>query len=72
MRNQCVCFAVGVGGFGGPRSGNKIVQCLPKPNRKPDLSLAEKTSVDQAALYRLSGKKVQFNFICLLIFIHNP
>ncbi|XP_031328032.1 peroxisomal multifunctional enzyme type 2-like [Photinus pyralis] len=55
MRNQCVTFAVGAGNFGGPRTGNKIVPCVPKPDRKPDLSLSYKTTIDQAALYRLSG-----------------
>jgi 3-hydroxyacyl-CoA dehydrogenase/3a,7a,12a-trihydroxy-5b-cholest-24-enoyl-CoA hydratase len=55
IRNQTVTFAVGAGNFGGPRTGTKIVPCQPKPNRKPDISISEKTSVDQAALYRLSG-----------------
>lgn len=55
MKNQTVCYAVGAGNFGGPRSGTKTVPCQPKPNRKPDVSLTQKTSVDQAALYRLSG-----------------
>ncbi|KAB0793389.1 hypothetical protein PPYR_13009 [Photinus pyralis] len=55
MRNQCVSFAIGAGNFGGPRTGKKIVPCVPKPDRKPDLSLSYKTTIDQAALYRLSG-----------------
>lgn len=50
-----VSFAVGCGGFGGPRTGKHIVPCINKPNRKPDLSIQETTCVDQAALYRLSG-----------------
>lgn len=58
LRNQCVTFAVGAGNFGGPRTGKKVVNCLPAPKRNPDLSLTQKTSVDQAALYRLSGKKI--------------
>lgn len=56
VRNQIVTFAVGAGKFGGPRTGTKTVSCLPKPSRKPDLSLTQSTSVDQAALYRLTGK----------------
>ncbi|KAK4883830.1 hypothetical protein RN001_000101 [Aquatica leii] len=54
-RNQSVAFAVGAGGFGGPRTGSYIKPCLPKPNRKPDISMSYKTSNDQAALYRLCG-----------------
>ena len=56
IRNQVVTFAVGAGGFGGPRTGTKVVPCLKKPNRKPDVSLTQQTSIDQAALYRLCGK----------------
>ena len=55
LRNQSVTFAVGAGNFGGPRTGKYIVPCIPKPDRSPDVSLTYKTSVDQAALYRLSG-----------------
>lgn len=55
VKNQMVCFAVGAGNFGGPRSGTKIVECKAKPNRQPDASVIQKTSIDQAALYRLSG-----------------
>ncbi|XP_050306233.1 peroxisomal multifunctional enzyme type 2-like isoform X2 [Anthonomus grandis grandis] len=55
FRNQIVTFAVGAGGFGGPRVGTQTVPCLKKPDRTPDLSITQKTSVDQAALYRLSG-----------------
>ncbi|KAF5307489.1 hypothetical protein FQR65_LT06844 [Abscondita terminalis] len=55
FKNQSIAFAVGAGGFGGPRQGSHIIPCVPKPNRKPDVSLTYKTSYDQAALYRLSG-----------------
>ncbi|XP_065166883.1 peroxisomal multifunctional enzyme type 2-like isoform X1 [Atheta coriaria] len=54
-RNQIATFAVGAGQFGGPRSGNKLIPCVPKPNRSCDKSLSYKTSQDQAALFRLSG-----------------
>lgn len=57
FRNQIVAFVVGAGGFGGPRAGSKIIPCLPKPSRKADISVTQKTSVDQAALYRLSGDR---------------
>lgn len=56
MKNQIVSFVVGAGGFGGPRNGTKIISCIEKPTRKPDMSLTQQTNVDQAALYRLSGK----------------
>ncbi|KAG5894789.1 hypothetical protein JTB14_005225 [Gonioctena quinquepunctata] len=57
FRNQCVCFAIGAGKFGGPRTGTKAIPCQQKPNRQPDVTLSQKTSVDQAALYRLSGDR---------------
>ncbi|CAH1978141.1 unnamed protein product [Acanthoscelides obtectus] len=57
LRNQCVTFAVKAGNFGGPRTGTKTISCQPKPNRNPDVSLTQKTSIDQAALYRLSGDR---------------
>ncbi|CAG9821656.1 unnamed protein product [Phaedon cochleariae] len=57
FRNQCVTFAVGAGNFGGSRTGTKVVPCQAKPNRNPDASLSQKTTVDQAALYRLSGDR---------------
>ncbi|VEN53332.1 unnamed protein product [Callosobruchus maculatus] len=57
LRNQCVTFAVKSGNFGGPRNGTKVISCEPKPNRNPDVSLSQKTSIDQAALYRLSGDR---------------
>ncbi|KAJ8924435.1 hypothetical protein NQ315_007231 [Exocentrus adspersus] len=55
LRNQTVTFVLGAGNFGGARNGTKIVACLDKPKRRPDVSVTEKTSLDQAALYRLSG-----------------
>ncbi|XP_057653667.1 peroxisomal multifunctional enzyme type 2-like isoform X1 [Diorhabda carinulata] len=54
-RNQCVSFVVGAGKFGGPRTGTKAVPCQPKPNRNPDATVSHKTTVDQAAIYRLTG-----------------
>ncbi|CAG9858017.1 unnamed protein product [Phyllotreta striolata] len=53
--NQCITFAVGAGNFGGPRAGTKAVPCQAKPSRSPDVTVSQKTSIDQAALYRLSG-----------------
>ncbi|KAK9873245.1 hypothetical protein WA026_021733 [Henosepilachna vigintioctopunctata] len=55
IRNQAVIFFVGAGGFGGPRTGTKAIPCEKRPNRDPDYSVSEKTGIDQAALYRLSG-----------------
>ncbi|CAG9766389.1 unnamed protein product [Ceutorhynchus assimilis] len=57
VKNQLVSFAVGAGKFGGPRQGTKTIPCLNKPSRTPDLSITHKTSIDQAALYRLSGDR---------------
>ncbi|PIK36547.1 putative peroxisomal multifunctional enzyme type 2 [Apostichopus japonicus] len=55
LHNQFSTFAVGSGGFGGKRSSDKAVVTVKPPDRAPDASMSEKTSVDQAALYRLSG-----------------
>lgn len=56
VRNQVACFAVGAGNFGGPKTGTKLVPVQTKPKRKPDSSVTANTTIDQAALYRLSGK----------------
>lgn len=69
VKNQTICFAVGAGNFGGPRTGTKIVECVSKPARQPDVTLLQKTSVDQAALYRLSGKAAQRN-LCYLVILY--
>lgn len=55
LRNQFSTFAVGSGGFGGKRSSDKAIPPVNKPDRAPDATMSEKTSVDQAALYRLNG-----------------
>jgi acyl dehydratase len=46
-------FVRGAGGFGGDR-GPEATSAEP-PGRAPDLAITERTSVEQAALYRLSG-----------------
>lgn len=54
--NQFVTFAVGSGGFGGKRDSDKMVKVSTKKvDRKPDKSISERTTIDQAALYRLNG-----------------
>ncbi|XP_064653288.1 peroxisomal multifunctional enzyme type 2-like [Lineus longissimus] len=55
FRNQMVVFVVGAGRFGGQRSSDKIVPTQKPPTRAPDATVQEKTGLDQAALYRLSG-----------------
>ncbi|XP_035205471.1 peroxisomal multifunctional enzyme type 2-like, partial [Stegodyphus dumicola] len=57
MRTQWSIFLVGAGNFGGKRTTDKGVKVLPSPNRRPDAVIEEKTSIDQAALYRLCGDK---------------
>ncbi|KAJ6002528.1 peroxisomal multifunctional beta-oxidation protein [Penicillium sp. IBT 35674x] len=50
----------GAGGFGGPAvrsSRNEASATYHAPDRKPDAVSEEKTSVDQAALYRLNGDR---------------
>ncbi|XP_057365697.1 peroxisomal multifunctional enzyme type 2-like [Daphnia carinata] len=54
---QWSIFVVGAGGFGGKRNSDHIVPSVDPPKRKPDASLSYKTSIDQAALYRLTGDR---------------
>eukprot|EP00058_Branchiostoma_floridae_P005318 XP_002590806.1 hypothetical protein BRAFLDRAFT_125738 [Branchiostoma floridae] len=53
--NQFSTFVVGAGGFNGKRVSDKAKNTVPAPKRVPDASVQQKTSIDQAALYRLSG-----------------
>ncbi|EMP26123.1 Peroxisomal multifunctional enzyme type 2 [Chelonia mydas] len=53
--NQFSLFIVGAGGFGGKRTSEKAKVTVNPPNRTPDAVLSDVTTVDQAALYRLSG-----------------
>ncbi|XP_074851097.1 peroxisomal multifunctional enzyme type 2 [Carettochelys insculpta] len=53
--NQFSLFIVGAGGFGGKRTSEKAKVAVNPPNRTPDGVFSDVTTVDQAALYRLSG-----------------
>ncbi|XP_069348854.1 peroxisomal multifunctional enzyme type 2 isoform X4 [Eulemur rufifrons] len=53
--NQFSVFVVGSGGFGGKRTSDKAKVAVAIPNRPPDAVLTDTTSLNQAALYRLSG-----------------
>ncbi|XP_032070007.1 peroxisomal multifunctional enzyme type 2 [Thamnophis elegans] len=53
--NQFSIFAIGAGGFGGKRSSEKAKVTVEAPKRPPDVVITDATTVDQAALYRLSG-----------------
>ncbi|XP_053423480.1 peroxisomal multifunctional enzyme type 2 isoform X2 [Nycticebus coucang] len=53
--NQFSIFVVGSGGFGGKRTSDKIKVAVAIPNRPPDAIHRDTTSLNQAALYRLSG-----------------
>ena len=56
LRNQLSIFVVGSGGFGGPRTSEKIILPeTPPTGRKPDVVKEYKTSINQAAIYRLNG-----------------
>ncbi|XP_045537607.1 peroxisomal multifunctional enzyme type 2-like [Papilio machaon] len=55
FRTQQHVFVLGQGGFGGPRNSSKAVNVAAAPKRAPDAVVEQKTSEDQAALYRLSG-----------------
>ncbi|XP_066587464.1 peroxisomal multifunctional enzyme type 2-like [Prorops nasuta] len=51
---QMSAFLVGTS-VKGPRNSTKVIPTIEAPKRKPDVSISQKTSLDQAALYRLSG-----------------
>lgn len=53
--NQFSIFVVGSGGIGGKRTSDKAKVAVAVPNRPPDAVLRDTTSLNQAALYRLSG-----------------
>jgi 3-hydroxyacyl-CoA dehydrogenase/3a,7a,12a-trihydroxy-5b-cholest-24-enoyl-CoA hydratase len=56
--NQIAIFLQQAGGFGGKRTSDKLVAIVEPPlHRKPCATVQERTSVDQAALYRLSGDR---------------
>lgn len=57
--NQSAIFLVGAGNFGGKKMSDRpeVKSVLEPPNRPPDVTVFEKTSADQAALYRLTGDK---------------
>lgn len=52
---QMSVFVIGGGGFNGKRTSPHIIPTFDHPKRKPDMSVQQKTNIDQAALYRLSG-----------------
>lgn len=53
--NQFSVFVMGSGGFGGKRTSDKDKVAVAIPSRPPDAILTDTTSLNQAALYRLSG-----------------
>lgn len=48
--NQISAFAVGGGGFGGPRNSRHLIPCVEPPKRKPCVSVTQKTSPDQVRI----------------------
>ncbi|XP_077989507.1 peroxisomal multifunctional enzyme type 2-like [Glandiceps talaboti] len=53
--NQISYFEVDAGNFGGKRNSDKIKPTMNVPSRSPDSIIVDKTTMEQAALYRLSG-----------------
>ncbi|KAL9082878.1 MAG: hypothetical protein Q9159_006121 [Coniocarpon cinnabarinum] len=56
--SESTAFVRGAGNFGGTKSGEDrgmATASFKPPNRSPDATVDEKTSPDQAALYRLNG-----------------
>ncbi len=56
FENKAVVMDRSGGNFGGER-GPKAEKIIPPEGKKPDFRVVQKTSPDQAALYRLSGDK---------------
>lgn len=54
-RTQSSIFIVGAGNFGGKKNSDKLISTVPSPDRSPDSTIEIKTSVNAAALFRLSG-----------------
>jgi len=54
---QTVIFIQKAGGFGGKKTSDKLVALGEPPRRAPDAVIRETTTIDQAALYRMSGDK---------------
>lgn len=55
--SQMTVFVVGAGNFGGKRNSDKVRMAIDAPSRKADAVFSEKTSLDQAVLYRLCGDR---------------
>ncbi|ORX33403.1 hypothetical protein BD324DRAFT_668851 [Kockovaella imperatae] len=58
FENQSTVFLRGCGGFGGKKSGSDrgpATALNTPPKRQPDAVVEEKTTLEQAAIYRLSG-----------------
>ena len=58
--NESTVFIRGSGGFGGPKKGGNrgaATTIHQAPKRAPDAFVEEKTSEDQAAIYRLNGDR---------------
>lgn len=56
IRSQMSTFIVGAGGFGGKsKPSSDVIDIVATPDRAADASIEVKTSVNQAALFRLSG-----------------
>ncbi|XP_046404303.1 peroxisomal multifunctional enzyme type 2 [Ischnura elegans] len=54
---QMTVFIVGAGKFGGKRTSHKAIAPVDVPSRKPDAEMSEKTSLNQAVVYRLCGDR---------------
>lgn len=58
--NESQAFIRGAGGFGGPKKGGdrgNATRVYQMPKRSPDKVVEEKTTEEQAAVYRLSGDR---------------
>jgi len=49
--NQTSIFVQHAGGFGGKRTSDKTILPISAPQRPPDVSVHEKTSIDQVSNY---------------------
>lgn len=61
--SQMSAFVIGGGGFQGPRTSSHAIPTIEPPNRAPDATLSQRTSLDQVWLIVTSKLKI-FLYIC--------
>jgi multifunctional beta-oxidation protein len=71
--NEQTVFVRGSGGFGGATKGKdrgSATAANKPPSRSPDVTVVEKTSEGQAAIYRLSGDYNPLHIVSIIHFLN--